>query len=607
MLSSTLVRAGVRTAALASGVVAIALWPQPAIDYGWTFRLWLVCVCAYGLSFSGAERVFPAAHRVVLAALALILLLAALLRFPAITEIPGNIAIDEVYPGLDAMHIARGEAPNVFSSLGWFNIPRLSFAYPALFIKALGGNAFYGLRLSSAIMGLAGILVTYFFGRRLLGDTAALIAAFLMAAGFWHIHNSRTGFPFIQGSFAVPLVLYLVLRARQDRSLRVMALAGLALGTMLQGYFPVRALLLLAPLLLVGTWVASRESLRRVAVEALVFAGGAALAIGPLLRSVSVVSLTERSYSVLVFQGGVLEWLQQQHNTAGIPAVLWENVKASSGMFIDWADVCILNRSPSGLLDGVTLGAAMLGALVALMHARGRAAFLVLWATIVFVFGVALTDAPRASYRLGPAMPAFYLLAGYGLYGAFFATSSPRRWLRVLVWPVVILAFATWITWTNYRLFFVQYAAEGDGREFLLPGALRLVGDECDGRMFYWLSGEQARQYDLFALFCPDFLAIDEKDIPAVIDRNRRATFIVMRPWPQALARLEACYPRTRPVVHRSSDRRFLFMRVDATAADLAAASPGCAEAVLSESKGDAALLRRPRPGQRPPVAIHER
>lgn len=607
MSSSALVRAGVRTAALAGGVVAIALWPQPAVDYGWTFWLWLVCACAYGLSFPGAERAFPAPHRAVLVALALILILAASLRFPAIAEIPGNIAIDEVYPGINALHIARGEARNVFSNLGWYNIPQLSFAYPALFIKALGGNAFYNLRLSSAVMGLAGILATFFFGRRLLGDTAALIAAFLMAAGFWHIHNSRTGFPFIQSSFAVPLVLYLVLRARQDRSLTVMALAGLALGTMLQGYFPVRALLLLAPLLLVGTWVASRESLRRVAAESLIFAGGALLAFGPLLRSAPVVDLMERSYSVLVFQEGVLEWLQQQHNATGIAAVLWENFKGSAGMFIDWADVCILNRSPSGLLDDVTLGAAMLGALIALMHARGRPIFLVLWAASVFIFGVALTDAPRASYRLGPAMPAFYLLAGYGLYSALFAPSSPRRWLRVLVWPWVILGFATWITWTNYRLFFVQYAAEGDGREFLLPGALRLVGDECDGRMFYWLSGEQARQTDLFALFCPDFRAIDEDDIPAGIDRDRRATFIVMRPWPEALALLEACYPRTRPVVHRSSDRRFLFMRVDATAADLAAASPGCADAVLSESKGDAPLLRRPRPEQRPPLAIHER
>jgi hypothetical protein len=442
-------------------------------------------------------------------------------------------------------------------------------------------------------MGLGGIVATFLFGRRLLGDTAALLGAFLMAAGFWHIHNSRTGFPFIQSSFAVPLVLYFVLRARQDRSLAVMAFAGLCLGTMLQGYFPVRVLLVLAPLLLAGSWLSDRESPRRVVTECLVFAAGAAFAIAPLVHSTSFVSLSERSYSILVFQEGVLEWLEQQHKTSGVVAVLWANLKSSAGMFNDWADVCILNHSPSGLLDGVTLSAMMLGGLVALMHGRGRAVFLVLWASLVFIFGVSLTDAPRASYRLAPAMPAFYLLAGYGLYSALFAVSPNRRWLRVVVWPVVVAGFALWVTATNHRLFFVGYSAEGDGREFLLPGALRLVGDECDGRMFYWLSGEQARQSDLFELFCPDFRAIDEKDIPAAIDPRRDATFIVMRPWPGALARLEACYPKTRPVAHRSADQRFLFMRVDATATDLGAARPGCGDS-LSDKK-DAPRRMRPR------------
>jgi hypothetical protein len=65
---------------------------------------------------------------------------------------------------------------------------------------------------------------------------------------------------------------------------------------------------------------------------------------------------TERSYSILVFQEGVLEWLQHHHHATGTAAILWANFRASFEMFTEWADVCILNRSPSGLLDGMTLG-----------------------------------------------------------------------------------------------------------------------------------------------------------------------------------------------------------------------------------------------------------
>jgi hypothetical protein len=597
------------TASIAGAAIAVALWPQPAIDYGWSFWLWLACIFAYAFPFRGAERPLRAPDWRVVFILILVLAVAAALRFPQIEAHPGNIAIDEVYPGLEALHIARGKTGNVFSGVGWFNIPRLCFAYPALFMKFLGGNPFYDLRVSSAVMGLGSILATFLLGRRLLGDTAALIGAFLMAVGFWHVHNSRTGFPFIQSSFGVPLVLYLVVRARQDRSLKMMAIAGLSLGMVLQGYFPVRSLLLLVPLLLAGSWVLQREHLGRVMAEGAVLAGGTVLSLGPLLRSVPFDALIDRSYSILVFRPAVFESLAYQHRTTAPLWLVWENLQSSAGMFIDWADVCILSRSPSGLLDGVTLAATGLGMVIALMRGHSRALFLVVWVAVIFVFGVALTDSPRASYRLAPVMPALFLLAGFGARSVVLGVRPPRRWILTFIWPVMIAAFAGWITLRNHHLFFTEYSRKGDGREFLLAGALRLTSEECDGRMLYWLSGDQARQADLFELFCSDFRAIDGTDIPGEIDRDRDATFLVMPPWADALARLEACYPKSRPVTHRAPDNRFLFMRVDVKAGEIAAASSACAAVVDSEAEKDrppAAMgqFRRPPQVPRPPAAL---
>jgi hypothetical protein len=546
--------------------------------------LWLLSALSFAAAFPPATDPYPRPSWTVIGALVVIVIFAGAIRFPEIDRIPANIAIDEVYPGLEALHIAKNGGLNVFSHLGWFNIPSLCFAYPAVVMKLLGGYGLYELRISSAVMGLGSLVVTFLLGRRLFGDVAALVTVFLMAAGFWHVHNSRTGFPFIQSSFGVPLVLYLIVRARQDCSLRLMAVAGLCLGTVLQGYFPVRVLVVLVPILLVGMWITARESPRRMVVEAFALGAGAAIAIAPLLRSVSPERLFERSYSILVFRPGVAEALAEGYRATNTPLVIWQNLREAAGMLLDWADVCILNRSPAGLLDGVTLAAMAMGALAALMRGHRRAMFLVFWATIVFVFGAALTDAPRASYRLAPAMPAFLLLAGFGVRNVFFAEPAKRWWQRWLIWPVLISAFAVWVTYINYHRFFVEYSTRGDGREFALAATLRLVGDQCDGRQFYWVSGEQARQSDLFELFCPDFRPLDENAMPQALDKTRPATFIVMRPVPETLARLKSCFPESRPVTVRSADRRFMFLRFDVPATAIAAARDSCAAEVSAQA-----------------------
>jgi hypothetical protein len=595
-VSSTTWRAVVAGLSLVGVAVALMLWPQPAIGYGWPFWLWLLSAIGFAAAFAPAERPRPRPSAAVLLVLLAILILAAVLRLPEIERIPPNIAIDEVYPGLEAVHIAKNGYGNVFSKLGWFGIPSLCFAYPAVVMKLLGGYGLYELRISSAMMGFAGLIVTFLLGRRWLGDFAALIAVFLMAAGFWHIHNSRTGFPFIQSSFCVPLVLYLVVRARQDRSLQVMAVAGLCLGASLQGYFPLRVLVLLVPVLVIGMWAAARESPRRMLAEGFALAVGALIAIGPLLRSVSLDRLLERNYSIVVFRSGVVEWLGETYRASGTAAVIWANLRESAGMFLDWADVCILNKSPGGLLDVVSLAAAAIGILVALLRGPGYSIYLVFWAAAVFVFGAGLTDAPRASYRLGPAMPAVFLLAGLGVRSVFLAEPPARWWQRWVIGPVILLALGAWVIQTNHQRFFVDYSQKGDGREFALAATLRFVGDQCDGRQFYWISVDQARQSDLFELFCPYFRPLDDKDIPRVLDRTRAATFILMRPSPATLARLQSCFPGSRPVTVRSTDRRYMFLRLDVPAEVMAAVSPACAAGISDEDlERESGPLRRRR------------
>ena len=582
----------VRLGAVAAAAVAIWRWPGSTAAYGVTFWLWLAGLVAYVWSFPRATQARRWPSVAVLVGLIAILGLAAALRIPQIATNPANISVDELLPGFEALQIARGELGNVFSGTGWFSMPRLSFALQAL-LMGLTRPSFYVLRLSSAITGLAGILSVFLLARRLFGDRVALTAAFLMAVSFWHIHNSRTGFPFVQSSFCPALVLYLLLRGRQDGSRTVLAAAGICLGLALECYFPVRILLILAPICLATDWRVRGTSLRAAMEEAAVVGVGAALALGPLLISVPLDALTHHSSSVLLTNPVHVAHFEREYQVQGLWSVFRCNLAEAASMVtttrtcqppaaqaanvpnlrnLVWADVCVLNRSPRGLLDLGTFAALLLGTLVAVLQGRAYPLLLVGWLAFTFVFGVAFTDAPRASYRLAAAMPAIFMLAALGIDRVLLVAASPRRWYRVLVGSVVLSVLAGWIAFENGQDFFVGYA-NGDGHETTNATAMQLMATHCDGREFYYLFEPEPIGPD-WQLFCPDYRLITPERVPARIDPTRAATFLVAN-WKTAwLERLRECYPAARITEHRARDGRMLLTRVDVDAGELAQRPP---------------------------------
>jgi len=550
--------------ALAAAVVALVYWPRPNAGYSWTFWLWLSSGAVFLAALPRGRRSESPTSPAVWIGLLAILAYALALRLPALHAIPANVAIDEMLPGLEALRISQGKTANVFSSLGWFTIPNLSFALPAVFMWAMPDETFFALRLSSLCTGLAGIVGTFLLARRFFGSGVGLTAAFLMAAGFWHLHNSRTGFPFVQTSFAVPWVLYLLVRARQQHSPAGMAAAGVALGFALQLYFPVRILVLLVPLFLVVGWIGRRDNWRRCAADVGLLAIGAAFALAPLLTSVPLREFVGRSQGVLLTRPAVFAELSRIYRVESVPAVVVRNFQESFGMLVEWADVCILNRSPDGLFDTVTLAAIALGVLVAVFQARGYALLFVAWVTVVFVLGAALSDAPRASYRLSPAMPAFYILAAYGIHATILSMRPGPHWYRVTVVPCLLAAFAGWITLANYDSFFHDYAREGDGRAMPPAAAVRHAGERCEGREIYFIAHpEPFGADDMVNVFCRRHRSIEVEDVPRRVTLERPATFIVMSWQRESIERLLICYPDALVEEHRTEDRRFLFTSVD--------------------------------------------
>lgn len=576
--SAPLARAGlVRLAAVAATVLAAILWRFHEPGWGPIFWLWGLGLVGFVLSYAPARTPAPPATPALWAALGGVLLLAAWLRLPDIYDIPANISIDELLPGLESKLLADGMKPNPFGSVGWFTIPNLAFAPAAVVMKLSHLQAFHALRVCSALVGLGGILATFLLGRRLLGDRAALVAALFMAAGFWHLHNSRTGFPYTQSSFGPPLILYLILRAQQQHSRRGLALAGVVAGLVLQLYFPVRILLLVSPLFLVATWRSRHLRFADVARESGIFAVGLLLALAPLLLNVGPETLTSHSSEILITQPGVLAELESRYRLSGFSSVLQRNLWEGTRMFSLRADVAVLNLSPAGLLDRGTLAMFLAGLVLAALSGNPAPLLLVAWLAATFVFGVAMSNAPRGSYRLAAAMPAVYLLAAYTVDRGLAATGGARAWYRYSVRLLILLALAAWVVADNHRLFFAEYT-RGDGKQAPWPLAMRHMAAHCDGRQFYvFPKSDTFGDAEFLDLFCPAaHRSADPRDIPLRIDASRRATFLVMGQQLVSLNALKRCYPNSVVSQHKNADGVPLFTSVDVDIEELLAGRKRC-------------------------------
>src|SRR5579862_268554 len=158
-----------RAAGIAVAGLAIAAWSGPLEPYRMWFCLWLAGLVAFVASFPTASRQYRFPSWGALLWLLAILTVAVALRLPRIADIPANISIDEILPAMEAVHLVRDNPVNVFSSVGWFSMPNLSFAFPAVAMQVFGAS-FYTQRLSSLLMGVAGLAATFLLARRLFGE-----------------------------------------------------------------------------------------------------------------------------------------------------------------------------------------------------------------------------------------------------------------------------------------------------------------------------------------------------------------------------------------------------------------------------------------------------
>jgi len=130
-------------------------------------------------------------------------LLAAVLRFYKLGEVPPGFQFDEAFNAIDAEQIWYGNRPLFLPANGG---REALYSYFQALIGTFLGFHVYSLRLASALVGIGAVAATYWLFRTILtrnARTIALCTSVTLASSFWHLHFSHYGIRVI----TMPLIL----------------------------------------------------------------------------------------------------------------------------------------------------------------------------------------------------------------------------------------------------------------------------------------------------------------------------------------------------------------------------------------------------------------
>ncbi|MCI0398975.1 MAG: glycosyltransferase family 39 protein [Chloroflexi bacterium] len=216
-------------------------------------------------------------YRWLLAMMILCLLVAALLRLPALAEAPPGMHYDEAADGVLAADIGlRGERPIFITS---YTGKEVLFFYLAGALARLAGSSVFTLRLTSAYLALLTLAATCWLALEMTRNRrVAPLAVALLAVSFWHLLMSRFGFRSISQPLLQALTVAALLRGLRRPAWPWLAAAGVLLG--LTGYTYLAARVFPIPLVLAALPLLGHRP-RRAQLALVV--GLALLALSPLL------------------------------------------------------------------------------------------------------------------------------------------------------------------------------------------------------------------------------------------------------------------------------------------------------------------------------------
>jgi len=567
---------------LAAAVLARGL-PQQA-SFAGVFLIWLLGVFWFLMAFVPAVSIRQALltlwrrlyrRRLELAGLALLLLVALLVRGVDLEHIPANFGGDEGTQGVAALDLVEPPMGNPFST-GWYSVPTMSFLAYGLTMQVFGATM-AGARALSVLAGTLTVLTTFLLARQIWGWKVAWIAATVLAFNHYHIHFSRLASNQIGDGLVVTLALWLFVRGIHSRRSLHFALAGVVVGLGWYGYFGARLVGILLAVYVVWLFVAGRRSqphitFRRYGRLLLIFLVAALVAAAPLLLHYVAHpdTMAARASQITILSPGWLVHEQEYSGQSGTRILLRQFLRSVTA-FHYTLDPTFWYRSSIPLLDFLSGVLLILGMVWAVTRRREPGFSLVLiWFWLALITGWVLTENPPSSQRMIIIAPALALLVALGIT---WLVNVGRRVFgegRLLRWKEIVALVLVLISILNLYYYFVVYTPTriyGNPTAEVATQLGHYLQQQDDDYVVYFY-GPTVMYFDIGNL---SFLARGAKGVdvyppdadraPVEFDVSGGARFVFL---PQRLGELETIREQfpggERTDVHSAADARLLYV-----------------------------------------------
>ena len=427
------------------------------------FGLWVAGAVCYAAVFVRPQRLNLAdwfqRHRAEVFSVVALTVVAGVIRFADLGQIPNIISGDEGVVGKIAASIARGEIHNMMATV--YGQSTLYLFAIAGMIRVFGNNAL-GLRFMSALSGTLSVPVLYVFGRRFFNVRVALLAAALLAVSHFHVHFSRIIVATsIQDAFLAVISLYLLLSGLENRSAPRLAASGLMMGFHLYIYMGSRLLIPLVLVYLVCLWFVDRKMVTDNRINLLAFVGGLLVISGPMALWAYQ---HPDDFMARVNQMGVIQsgWLANEVKNRGQSAgIIMLDLLRQALLTVNYYPATAGYGSPLPMLDLLSGALYVLGLIYSLLHVwNPRHLLLQGWFWSSVVVGGALVIGPADSgYRIIMMFPVVCLFAAIAADRLIDgAAALVTDWRPATTRTVMMSVCIGGLAFLNLKAYFVDYA-----------------------------------------------------------------------------------------------------------------------------------------------------
>jgi hypothetical protein len=392
--------------------------------------------------------------------------------------VPPGFQFDEAYNAFDALRVVAGARPLFLEANGGREV--LYTYLQAALVLALGANAF-ALRLTSAVVGLATVPLTYLFVRSLplrQRRWVAGLTTLILALSYWHIHFSRYGIRAITLPPLEVLTFLFFLQGIRKRSLLPFGLSGLWLGLTAYAHPASRLVPIILTLFVLYMACHDRAGARTYLMGWAIAGTVSLIVFAPL-----GLYFLDHPHS---FSGhpGVVSIFDPRVHQGNLPKALLLNVLRVAGMFSFRGDTnWTHNLAGRPVFDPFLSLCLLLGLPACLSDRLGRRTreerqafvFLLLWIGVMLIPSVLSDGAPNFSRTIG-SLPALFVLPALGIirFGRWVVDRQAKPgsgplsgWLAGgmqgrLILSVVLIAGLIFGTLCTVRDYFVVFPSQPD-------------------------------------------------------------------------------------------------------------------------------------------------